>query len=202
MVIYKIKNLINGSVYIGQTIRPLSIRWARHIADARDNKNPIARAIRKYGKEAFQVTVVIKCNTKEELNVREKMCIALFRSQTKHGNYNVLAGGEKRDFDQATLKRISEANIEAWQNPEYKKAMKESRVKSSLKRYKKRFAVYVAINKGFDENRKAMYEQGELVGTWENQIHCAKDIGVDLKNLNRCIRGKTKTCNGLMFRYI
>ena len=35
MIIYKITNLINGKVYIGQTIRPMEERFERHLRDAK-----------------------------------------------------------------------------------------------------------------------------------------------------------------------
>ena len=33
-VIYKITNIVNGKVYIGQTIRPLQERFKRHLIEA------------------------------------------------------------------------------------------------------------------------------------------------------------------------
>lgn len=55
--IYKIQNLINGKIYIGQS-KNIEKRWLRHKTTA-FNKNdhsynlPLYRAIRKYGLENF-----------------------------------------------------------------------------------------------------------------------------------------------------
>ena len=55
MWIYKITNIQNNKVYIGQTIRPIKDRLNRHINDALHNilDTHFARAIRKYGPEHF-----------------------------------------------------------------------------------------------------------------------------------------------------
>ena len=55
MWIYKIINIQNNKVYIGQTIRPIEQRFNRHLNDALNNvlDTHLARAIRKYGKDSF-----------------------------------------------------------------------------------------------------------------------------------------------------
>ena len=57
MFIYKITNIQNNKVYIGQTIRPIKDRFNRHINDAISNRldTHLARAIRLYGSESFVV---------------------------------------------------------------------------------------------------------------------------------------------------
>lgn len=49
MWIYKITNLINNKVYIGQTIRPIEDRFKRHISDAINNvlDTHLARRIKR-----------------------------------------------------------------------------------------------------------------------------------------------------------
>lgn len=55
MWIYKITNIQNNKVYIGQTIRPIEQRFHRHLNDVLNNiiDTHFARAIRKYGKDNF-----------------------------------------------------------------------------------------------------------------------------------------------------
>ena len=57
MWIYKITNIQNNKVYIGQSIRPINQRFQRHINDALNNilDTHFARAIKKYGKENFVI---------------------------------------------------------------------------------------------------------------------------------------------------
>ena len=70
MWIYKITNIQNNKVYIGQTIRPIVQRFRRHLNDALNNviDTHFARAIRKYGKDSFVVKQIDTAKTQDELN--------------------------------------------------------------------------------------------------------------------------------------
>ena len=74
MFIYKITNIANNKVYIGQTIRPVKKRFQRHLTDAIKCKldTHLARAIRKYGKENFIIEEIDTAQSQEELNKKEQ----------------------------------------------------------------------------------------------------------------------------------
>lgn len=82
MWIYKITNIQNNKVYIGQSIRPINQRFQRHINDALNNilDTHFARAIRKYGKENFIIEEIDAANTQEELNEKEQYWIKYYNS--------------------------------------------------------------------------------------------------------------------------
>ena len=88
--IYKIENLINGKIYIGQSTN-ISQRWKAH-RNRPFNENsesydcPLYRAIRKYGIENFSF-VVLEETTKEELNEKEKNWIASYNSNNPENGY-------------------------------------------------------------------------------------------------------------------
>ena len=88
MEIYKITNLVNNKVYIGQSARGVRERFTRHINDAMSDRldTHFARAIRKYGPENFVVEVIDTANTQDELNCKEQYWIRQYDS-IKHG-YN------------------------------------------------------------------------------------------------------------------
>lgn len=73
MFVYKITNIINGKLYIGQTIRPVEDRFKRHINDAINNTldTHFARAIRKYGENSFIIEIIDTATTQEELTQKE-----------------------------------------------------------------------------------------------------------------------------------
>ena len=82
MWIYKITNIQNNKVYIGQTIRPIQDRFNRHISDALHNiiDTHFARAIRKYGKEIFSLEVIDTVQSQNELNKKEQYWIQYYNS--------------------------------------------------------------------------------------------------------------------------
>ena len=64
--IYKITNLINNKIYIGQTINPISQRWSAHKSHAKNGStHKLGRAIRKYGEENFKIELISQYPTEE-----------------------------------------------------------------------------------------------------------------------------------------
>ena len=82
MWIYKITNIQNNKVYIGQTIRPIEQRFHRHLSDALNNilDTHFARAIRKYGKDNFIIEEIDTAQTQDELNQKEQYWIRYYNS--------------------------------------------------------------------------------------------------------------------------
>lgn len=97
--IYKITNLINNKIYIGQTKQHYLDRWTQHKSHARTNSSnhKLAKAIRKYGEENFFVEVVEKCSY-EELDEKEIYWIKYYNS-IKEG-YNIQPGGHGNSYQE------------------------------------------------------------------------------------------------------
>lgn len=92
--IYKIENKVNGKIYIGQSIN-IPRRWRQHRTTAVDLAKeeydyPLYRAIRKYGLENFDFSVLEYCEPKD-LDEKEKFYIKKFQSFSE--GYNQTAGG-------------------------------------------------------------------------------------------------------------
>lgn len=88
--IYKITNLINNKVYIGQTITGIVNRWKGHIY--KDGCRFLHNAIYKYGKENFKIEVIEYCD-KDSLDEREIYWISYYKSNNRKYGYNILVGG-------------------------------------------------------------------------------------------------------------
>lgn len=90
--IYKIENLTNGKIYIGQSIHPYR-RLIEHMYMARHHLDelPIHLAISKYKEENFSFTVLEE--DIENYNEREAYWINYYNSLVPNG-YNILAGGQ------------------------------------------------------------------------------------------------------------
>ena len=82
MIIYKITNLINNKVYIGQTINSLEQRLSRHKQDALSGRlnTHFARAIRKYGIDNFIAEVIDTAQSQEELTQKEYYWIGYYHA--------------------------------------------------------------------------------------------------------------------------
>ena len=74
-IIYGARNTVTEKWYIGQTTVGIEKRRRQHLIDARNNYDRYAfhAAIRKYGEDAFDWTVLeYDIKTHDELNEREK----------------------------------------------------------------------------------------------------------------------------------
>lgn len=96
--IYKITNKINQKIYIGLS-RNIEKRWKEHKNIAFNIKSPqynkhLYKAIRKYGIENFEFTVLEEC-LENELSQKEIYYIKQFNSFLE--GYNETTGGEFYD---------------------------------------------------------------------------------------------------------
>lgn len=96
-IIYCYKNLINGKEYIGQT-NNLKRRMKQHLQDSYHNydnnryNQVIHQAIRKYGIENFQISILEDEISDETIDEKEKCYIKKHNSILPNG-YNMTEGG-------------------------------------------------------------------------------------------------------------
>lgn len=115
-----ITNIINNKKYIGQTVSYLSSgrkygvirRWTSHVSDAKNKADNGIRhfcnAIRKYGKDNFNVEILLICNL-EMMDYYEKEFIKLYDTLSPKG-YNLETGGaNKKRLHQETKGKISKS---------------------------------------------------------------------------------------------
>lgn len=103
--IYLIKNTVNQKCYVGQAAKYTGqvnmkwgthARWLSHLREAftvgvKDRCTILNAALRKYGKDAFEVTTMCECHL-NELNAKEDEYIQQFNSMMPNG-YNLRRGG-------------------------------------------------------------------------------------------------------------
>lgn len=83
--IYKIENLINGKIYIGQSIH-IEKRWIEHCKQS--SHSLIGEAIKKYGKENFSFQIIEECSV-DQLDEMEEKYIINYNSLVPNG-YNIV----------------------------------------------------------------------------------------------------------------
>jgi group I intron endonuclease len=117
MIVYLIKNIVNGKSYVGMTTRTLATRWAEHVAASKDadRKDIIYNAIRMYGVDNFEVSTLEECSSLEQLKEREIFWINQLKTFAPlNKGYNSTLGGEGtvgyRHSDDVK-ERIRQANI-------------------------------------------------------------------------------------------
>lgn len=174
--IYKITNILNGKIYIGQTSESIRRRFKRHIYDSKSKETSIARAIRKYGHENFSVEVLCVINAKtifeldELLNKNEVEQINNLKSM---GNgYNQTIGGNGvRGY------KISE------------KRKKQLREKFEVLLKKQRLPINVYDN------------DGNLVKRFGSIFEASKETGFSRTAIKKCCETKKIYKTGYLFKY-
>jgi len=109
MKIYKITNLVNNKIYIGQTIQKNpKMRWYGHLADARGGrKSHLYDSIRKYGVESFLWEIIDNCSSLEELNNREQYWLNYYKTLTEV--YNCREAGNNKTHSAESIEKMRNA---------------------------------------------------------------------------------------------
>lgn len=91
--IYLLRSQTSGKSYVGQTTQALNRRWRSHknAATKPSRTQPISNAIRKYGADDFEMTLLDECDTQEELDAAELRWATELRTFAPSG-YNLRAG--------------------------------------------------------------------------------------------------------------
>lgn len=194
-VIYMFKNKVNGKVYIGQTIGQARERIKQHISISSNkqshNHSHLHRAINKYGLQNFEVTIIERCLTQEELDSREVYWIAYFDSTNPNKGYNKESGGKRGKkvppltpqhkakllkshmgipHSEQTKNKMSYSQKSLWKNKEY---------------YDKNIKHFKEIM-GWNSNKVYQYDiKGSFIQEWPSEC-----------NVSRILYGYSKSCLG------
>lgn len=96
--IYLISNDINSKLYVGQTVQSLNKRFNGYCCYSKSDRSAnmyIKRAIHKYGKDKFHITLIEECPI-NILNDREKYWISFYDSY--NNGYNLTKGGQDSNY--------------------------------------------------------------------------------------------------------
>lgn len=142
--IYKITNLINNKVYIGQSIN-IERRWTQE--KARQVNTYLCHAFNFYGIDNFKFEILeILKNDKNILDDRERFYIKKYKSNNLHYGYNLTTGGEGchgfkfTEEQKAEMSRKNSGINSAWygrkHTAETRKKMSEAAKKIDRSNYK------------------------------------------------------------------
>lgn len=134
-VIYKITNLVNNKVYIGQTTYkrgfkdrynsagiPIEKVYKHHNKFKKENKSfnkHLLYSIEKYGFDTFEVCEVFDVAfSQDELNIKEQCWISIYKSINPSYGYNSQSGGLNFKVSEQTKEKMRNNNI-GKNNPMY-----------------------------------------------------------------------------------
>ena len=172
--IYKITNLVNNKIYIGQTINNVKYRWSAHCSSA-SRCRALSASIAMYGKDNFKVETlkVIEAPDKvaliETLNLLEMEYIKEYNSEVPYG-YNLSPGGDRLSF----YNRVST---------------------KGEKRGKYREKTLQEYTRNAERNSKTHLKPikcNETGQIWNSVKECAEFFEVKPKQISRVLKGQRK----------
>lgn len=104
--IYKIENMYNNKVYIGQS-NNIKDRWRRHRNSMKLSELPLYKSMRKYGIDTFKFEILEECSI-DALNEREIFYIDYYSSYLREYGYNLSMGGHIGVFCKLDYEEVSE----------------------------------------------------------------------------------------------
>ena len=128
--IYKITNLLTGHYYIGSSIN-IATRWVDHRCAAKKHtgNSRLYSALRKYGIENFDISVLEECSPDDRLSTEQKwldmhfgneMCYNISKFVTS--SPNAIRGA----YTEERKRNISKAKMGIPQSPEARKSMSDA----------------------------------------------------------------------------
>jgi len=217
--VYKITNKQNGKIYIGITNQGVTVRFGKHISDSSGKYTfPLHNAIRKYGKDNFQIEVIEIVDDVEVLKEREIYWIKYYDSYNRDKGYNLTLGGDGtfgRFHSNETKEKIRQKALGRKMSFETKQKMSKSQKKvdrnyselakkSNEKRWSnKENKLKASINN--PKNKPVIKYTVNMIYVMEYKSLSEAERDLNIKyshtNIASCARGKLKTAYGYIWKY-
>ena len=220
--IYKIENLINHKVYIGQAV-DIPNRWRSHKSNyqnpnCKDYNMVIYKAMRKYGINNFSFEIIEQCDSKL-LNQKEKEWIKYYDSY--YNGYNATLGGDESHIHLGDP--IEVYNLQGQYITTYPNITEAAKVIGVS-----RNTIYGIVfgnrlsTKGFqfklvnDNNTIKPYtnkqggkksvvqkdDNANVIQVFESATEAARQLHLDASTITKCCKGKLKHTGGYQWSYL
>lgn len=211
-VIYKVTNIENQKVYIGQTMREFKKRKREHFHQAKLGYRNCAyfhSAILKYGIESFIWEILFKSDNIEELNKKEIELISYYNSYGENG-YNLCVGGGS-NFGYRHSEKFIETKKNFRHSEKTKKEARERMLGTHLSKETKEKLRLINLGKNHsEETRKKMSQSNTGKGTksvicadtgivYSSITEAAKSIPCTVGTLSAAVKNNKKV-KGLTFK--
>jgi group I intron endonuclease len=230
--VYCAFNKVNEKIYIGYTTQTLKKRIAGHYCGAKNNNvanNYFKNALLKYSKDTFEWFILWESDDLQILLEKEKYFVSLLKSNVKSIGYNLTSAGDSGVYNDEVRKKISdkaiERNLKGSRNPFYGKNHSQetkdewSKVRKGIC-YNPGYKHSDEVKKRLSEIRIQLCKDEEHILKMQNcqvskRIICV-ETGIEYKSIKEASRqtgiksgsisanvnGRTKTCNGFLFKLI
>lgn len=122
--VYKHTNKINNKVYIGITSRKPEIRWGPEGKNYIEDKSHFGRAIKKYGWNNFEHTILYEGLSEEDACNKEQELILEYQSFNNKYGYNRTMGGDKLvKYTKESKEYLSKRIKESFKRPDVKEKL-------------------------------------------------------------------------------
>lgn len=186
--VYLITNKINDKKYVGVTTKTLEERFQAHLDKATNERSVIQKAMKKYGKKNFEISLLEEAFSKKELFELEIKWIAEFNSYLGWGYNQTEGGGGIVNMSENIRKKISKTKT-GKKIP--KLQGRERKIKEKMKISRSLGAKFV---KGIHK------ENGNVI--YLNYATEGKKYGLNPSLICAVIKGKRNHHKGYVFEYV
>lgn len=220
--IYKITNLLDGKIYIGQSL-DIFHRWSKHCQNLSDSL--LHQAINKQGIENFSFQILEQCN-KESLDEREKYWIQFYNSYTNAPNsngYNMNEGGWKNytspkaivieqydldgnfiaEYPSSTIaSEITGVDLRSIQSCCNKQDIRKTAGGFQWKR-KNDDIIITSLNKRTNfEVYQIDKKTNEIIQKFSSPMEASRATGINNVGITNCCNKKQKTSGNFIWKYV
>lgn len=190
MIIYKITNLVNNKVYIGQTIKTLNKRWKNHLDAARKNDHKhLYQAINYYGKDNFKIEIIDDAATIDELNRKENYWVNYYNSLNPTKGYNNIDGGKANPMNYNLVKEYHKQKMRSNEvKVKISNAIKQIRKEKGFsEETRKKISLKLKGNKHFKGKKRTLEAIRKTSQSLYKQVYCIDINGNKIKEFNSVI---------------
>jgi len=200
MLIYRIVNKANDKQYVGQTISSMEKRFKEHCS-TRASCPLIHKAIKKYGKDNFEIKLIQEVHDPTQLDYLERHYIGALNTMVPNG-YNLSPGGNSNGkHSEETKEKIRRAHLGIPKGPMSSLHKEKLRIASTGKSPTKetRTKLRIAAKKNQLKNSIQIIDQNNII--YRSIREASRILGIAPVLIRNVLNGKQNRTKKYSFKY-